>query len=382
MKIVNICLGGSYNIGWGYQDNLITKYQVKNGNESTIITTSYINDKNSEKYLLTKPGIFYDNGVKIIRLKHKLFDIISKYFRTYKGLYKELENEKPEFIFIHCCQFLDIFQICKYLNKHPNIKCCVDNHADGMNSAKSPFSFLIHKTLWKTCAKQIDKYAQVFYGVTKARCDFLNEMYNISKNKIELLVLGADDDQVLISKQNRKKTRQSLKINDNDFLVVTGGKIDSNKKEVINLLRACSRMNNNVKLVVFGSVTDEMKESFNQYLCDSIYMGWINQEQIYDVLCAADLCVYPGLHSVLWEQTVGCGIPAVFKKLPNTNHIDVGGNCIISKDMSEDYLYNTILNLANNKEQYDMMKLIAQNKGAQVFSYRDIARRSLDEVIK
>ncbi len=45
MKIVNICLAGSFNYGWGYQDNLISKYQHKNGNDVTLITTRFINDK-------------------------------------------------------------------------------------------------------------------------------------------------------------------------------------------------------------------------------------------------------------------------------------------------------------------------------------------------
>ena len=51
MKIVNICLAGSYNYGWGYQDNLIAKYQQKLNNDVTIITSRFINEKNGEGYI-------------------------------------------------------------------------------------------------------------------------------------------------------------------------------------------------------------------------------------------------------------------------------------------------------------------------------------------
>ena len=35
-----------------------------------------------------------------------------------------------------------------------------------------------------------------FYGVTPARCDFLHEMFDIPREKIHLLPLGADDDEM------------------------------------------------------------------------------------------------------------------------------------------------------------------------------------------
>ncbi|KAB3788909.1 glycosyl transferase family 1, partial [Phocaeicola vulgatus] len=88
MKIVNICLAGSYNYGWGYQDNLISKYQHKNGNDVILIASRFTNDKNSEEYLEVPSEIKLDNGVKVIRLEHGLGKIGTKFLRHYKGLYK------------------------------------------------------------------------------------------------------------------------------------------------------------------------------------------------------------------------------------------------------------------------------------------------------
>ena len=37
MKIVHICLGGPFSDGFSYQENLITKYQVKMGLDVSLI---------------------------------------------------------------------------------------------------------------------------------------------------------------------------------------------------------------------------------------------------------------------------------------------------------------------------------------------------------
>ena len=40
----------------------------------------------------------------------------------------------------------------------------------------------------------INPYVNKFYGVLPARVDFLINEYKLPKNKVELLVMGADDD--------------------------------------------------------------------------------------------------------------------------------------------------------------------------------------------
>ena len=380
MKIVNICLAGSYNFGWGYHDNMISKYQSKNGNDVTLITSRFINDKKSEGYLETNPGVFYDGEIKVIRLEHGLGKNMTKIFRHYKDLYKTLESESPEFIFIHCCQFIDIIVVCRYLNSHKNVRVCVDNHADYTNSAISLSGKLIHKTLWKYCANKIDKYTDTFYGVLPIRCRFLHEMYGIDEKKIKLLVMGADDEYVAEGIKARKKTRESLGILDDDFVVITGGKIDLHKKETLELMKAINVIDNdNIKLVVFGSVVEELREEFNSLLTDKIiYKGWVDLEEQYNLICAADLAIYPGRHSVIWEQTVGCGVPAVFRDLDDSHHVDVGGNCIFIRNTCSGHLKQIILDLYIDKQQYNNMKNVATTVGIKEFSYKEIAKKSID----
>lgn len=382
MKIVNICLAGSYNYGWGYQDNLITKYQQKLGNDVTIITSRFVNDKNGEGYIEIVKETKYDGLVKVIRLDHFVNASFTYYFRKYKNLYKTLCDESPDFVFVHCCQFVDIFTVCKYLKKNPHVYVCVDNHADYTNSAKSLVARIIHKTLWKSAANAINKYASVFFGVIPIRCKFLHDMYGIPEKKIDLLVMGADDEMVECAKKNRKKVRELLKLNDEDIVIITGGKIDLHKKGILNLIKVYNRINKkNVKLLVFGSVVPELKEEFDKIISNSIYLGWIDQKHIYDYLCSSDLAVFPGRHSVIWEQSVGCGLPSVFLKLDMTDHVNVNGNCVFLENDSEEEIEKAILPFINDECYRNSIKSKAI-EASKKFSYCEIAKYSIEKTIE
>lgn len=379
MKIVNICLCSSYNIGWGYQDNLISKYQLRNGNEVTTITSSFINDKNSEGYLGIEPGIYEDNGVKIIRLKNGLSEKLTILFRHYKRLYENLVREKPDFIFIHNCQFIDIVFVCKYLKKHPDTKCVVDGHADFTNSAQSKLAYFVHKTLWKYCAQRINKYTKKFYGVLPLRCDFIHEMYGIDNSKIDLLVMGADDELLAEGLKNKNQTRKRYNLNHDDFVILTGGKIDYHKTETLSLMKVINELNKkNIKLLIFGSVAEKIQGNFNDLLSENIiYTGWLSQQDIYDVICASDIGFFPGRHSVIWEQMVASGIPCVFRKIPKTNHVDIGGNCLFIDDVSYSGIKN-MLDYVIDNENYSVLKQKAMSTRKNEFLYSQIAKKSIE----
>src|SRR5699024_8001037 len=140
---------------------------------------------------------YNEYNIKIVRIPNKYRTTINSKLKLYKNLNIVLEEESPDILFIHGVQFLDLINIVKYLNENSNVKVFVDNHADFSNSATNWFSKkILHKKLWKTMARKIEPYTTKFYGVLPARVDFLKEMYEIPEDKIELLVMGADDDKV------------------------------------------------------------------------------------------------------------------------------------------------------------------------------------------
>lgn len=381
MKILHLCLCGPVTDGWTYQENMLSKYHVKLGHEVAMIASQWVWGENGRLKRYMKTDYMTQDGVTMIRLDIKNGDIRNK-FKRYRGLYQALEKVNPDIIFMHGCQCLDVTEVVKYLRKN-KVALYVDNHADFSNSATNWVSKnILHKVVWKFYAQRLVPYARKFYGVLPARVDFLKKMYNIPNEKCELLVMGADDEKVASAAGDKviEAVRDMYHIMPTDFLVVTGGKIDNSKKQTLLLMQAVARAKNErIKLIVFGSVEEELEDKVKE-LSDGEkvkYIGWMNPEETYKIFAAADVVVFPGRHSVFWEQVAGQGIPLIVKDWPGTHHIDVGGNVRFLKRDDEIEIREMLEELVDNPSEYRKMKKVAIEKGLQSFSYKNIAEWSI-----
>ena len=381
MKIVHVCLVGVYTEGWSYQENFLSKYHAKLGNRVTLISNMLMYDDAGKKVEAKETSYINDVNVKVIRLKEKKGKPLSK-FQRYPDLYQKLVEEEPDIIFVHGCQFLDTDQIIKYKTVYPKTKIYVDNHADFSNSASGWISQnILHKIIWRRSAKRLLPVTEKFYGVMPSRVDFLEKIYSLPKEKIELLVMGADDEKVeaALDPAVKSRIRKQYGIADEDFLIITGGKIDLAKRQTLLLMKAVNNLSiPNVKLLVFGSVVDELKNEVSE-LCSAAvqYIGWVDSKIKDQYFAAADLVVFPGRHSVFWEQVAGMGIPMVCKYWEGTTHVDVGGNVRFIQHDSVEEITDILQGIIQNEDVYAKMKSIAQSKGKETFSYREIAKRSI-----
>lgn len=164
--------------------------------------------------------------------------------------------------------------------------------------------------------------------------------------------------------------------------MVTGGKINAFRPETLDLMEAIiGCKNDSIKLVVFGSIDDSLKEKFD-LLCQSNkidFVGWKNVEETYKLMNASDLVVFPGLHSVMWEQAVALGVPCIFRDIEGFHHVDIGGNALFLKEVTKESLKGAIESLFGNPEQYRRMLSVAKEKGMQYFSYKEISKRSIEQ---
>ena len=129
-----------------------------------------------------------------------------------------------------------------------------------------------------------------------------------------------------------------------------------------------------VKLIVFGSIVSELKEEINDRLSDRVqYIGWVKSNDSYDYFAASDLAVFPGRHSVFWEQVAGQGIPMICKRWAGTDHVNVNGNVVFLETDTADEIIEAIGSVIDN---YDDLKTAAE-KSRSTFSYSDIAKRSI-----
>jgi glycosyltransferase involved in cell wall biosynthesis len=193
--------------------------------------------------------------------------------------------------------------------------------------------------------------------------------------------MGGDEN--LIDWKNRQQVRAEIRekcnIPKEAFLLVTGGKIDQAKNIHLLCEAAFSLKDKNVYLIVFGSLLDDMKNySKSLYHKNVRYIGWIDSRDVYPYFLASDLAVFPGTHSVLWEQALASGIPGLFKDWDGGfNHIDCGGNALLIKDISIDTLVKEIDLIVEDTAKYRAMRDAAENTARKEFSYMEIAKRSI-----
>ena len=136
-----------------------------------------------------------------------------------------------------------------------------------------------------------------------------------------------------------------------------------------------------VKLLIFGQIQEEMKSLFEKEETSSIIeIGWVQSDLVYQYFYAADLVVFPGLHSVLWEQAVASGVPCAFSKMDGFEHVLVNHNCILMDGKDAEYYESMIKEQIDNPIQFEALKRGAESPAIEQFYYSRIARQVLEDV--
>ena len=258
----------------------------------------------------------------------------------------------------------------------------VDQHADYYNTPiDCALVRLRYQIQYGYIAKQLSKYAVKFWGVTPWRVDYLQKVYGVKSEKTDLLVMGGDEKYV--DWENRMVIRNDIRckysIPDDGFLIITGGKIDRAKNIHLLMEAVVGLKERKVFLLVFGNLIEEMEIYCTPLIGENVkFVGWLDSKTVYPYFLAADLAVFPGTHSVLWEQAMSCGIPGIFKDWDGGfSHIDCGGNALLLKDISADILACEIAKLVKDTQRYEEMKSVAENVARKEFSYIEIAKRAI-----
>lgn len=381
MKILYIKLTNGYKEDFTYQENVLPAKFVNLGYESHIIVSRRSRDASGNRILVESCQYKNDKDVIVHVLPFsKKFSWLSKKFDRYDSLRKKMEEISPDIIFVHSLQFLSVLDVAKFKQRHPNVKLYVDNHADynimPLDTIKRK---IIQKGLYRFLAKRICSFVDCFYGVAPMRATYLHEVYDIPNEKIRLITQGGDE--AIVSSLNRDKERKFIydkfQIPQTDKLIVSGaGNID-NKKKIHELLKAVSAMSG-YSLVLFGTFTQKEKIICEEYLSagNIHYIGRIPGVESYNYFVAADLVIFPGQHSVLWDQSVACGVPSIFRWWQGLDYFNIDGNCIYLQDGSAEEIGTILVDLMNN-DKLKKLQLNAQGKSKQEFSYIAIARKIL-----
>lgn len=380
MKIVHIAPDAPYNDNWGYQDNLLPKYQKQLGHEVIMIATNRMH-KDGKIVETECNDYILNDGVRVIRRGYKDFGqaTITGVLRKIDVL-ELLEELQPDFIFYHGLCSCTIYDVIRYVKRHPVCHFVEDNHMDYNigNQFSTPKEKIVRAWL-RFMNRKPSRYVSKVYGVTPWRKTYAEDYFHIPSEKTDVLMMGADDEKMdLQHKQSlREEIRGQYRIGEKRFLIVSGGKLDS-KKRVNLLMRACAEMPE-VTLLVFGIPSKDMQDEFEKLekYPNIISAGWIDSGQVYRYFYAADLVFFPGQHSVLWEQACASKVPCVFGKWDGMDHVNNGGNSCFIEDVSVEGIKDKIRELCFTDE-YFRMKAVAESEKTDIYLYSKIAKKSLE----
>lgn len=408
MKILHF--SPNYFEGMTYQENILPFKHSKLGNE-VVLVTSYAKG-NFEDYSpinINKNDTNYiHKHVKVIYQKRKGYSFV----HYYPGLLKCLEKERPDLIFVHGYDPLIDGQILLYKKRNPKCKLVVDSHSDFNTSFdiyctdKTKFSlqyvlnpknkyknrnqpilkhlikYFVFKVFFRPFVSSILSRIDRFFPVGEGCRVFAKMVLGIPDSKMSILPLGIDFDSIQYSKKEiiRNNIRNLLKIKHCDIVAIFAGKVDKDK-HIESLIFAFNKINqDNFHLILVGSYSHCYKTLFEEKLqanSNIHIIGWVEGSKIQDYFFASDFAVFPGGESALWQQAMGCGLPAIYKYWIGTEYLD-GGNAIFLYSSNDEELCQYIKFMLHNPKMLKTMGELAHKHAREHFDYKKIAEMSLN----
>ncbi|WP_056204318.1 glycosyltransferase family 4 protein [Pelomonas sp. Root1237] len=307
-----------YNQSLSYQENLLERYFGKLGHRVSIVTatTTDVFEFVENRHDARRPASIERHGTTTVYRQPYAFNFVSR-IRKFKGVSDLLERERPDVIFVHDIQF-NLSEVSRYRQRYPGTRVVLDYHADFSNSARNWLSLaVLHKGLRRPLLHRYLSMLDAIYPVTPASQRFLNEVYGVSNDRMTLLPLGCDMDACRRIRNERRgrQLRQQYGIDAKALVIFGGGKL-ARPKRVERLLRAFLTLpGDSTWLIIAGDASKDDAAYLEELrgLAGSHprirFTGWLDQEAILAHLDLADLAVFPGSQSILWQQAIGMGKP-------------------------------------------------------------------------
>ena len=337
----------------GYQENYLPAEQKKLGHDVEIIASDRIplnNRKRPNDRIY--PGIYYDKGVKIHRLP-SLFEIRSVGALWLRGLNKKLIELNPDIVHAHGLMTFPTFQALRFCKKK-KFKLFVDDHTDNDN-------FHVNTIFKKICLKlfevfilpQLKREVAKFLPVNPFSERLLITKFNISRSKIELAPLGADNELFRPDKEKRKRIRKKMGIEEDEILIISSGNFNQTKDIdiLIKTMATLCKKYENIKLLLLGKGSEDYMNGIynmikkNEINHKIIMHDFVQHEKLPSFYNAADIGVWPGKLGITIIEALAVGLPIVVCKSKATEFL-------ISNDNGLSFERKDVSDLTTKLEKY------------------------------
>ncbi|MGY6269097.1 glycosyltransferase family 4 protein [Achromobacter denitrificans] len=381
MKIVHLCVSCFYIDGYRYQENELIAEHVRQGHDVTVIasTETFVDNMNLG---YVEPSTYMgQDGAKVIRLAYSgpLPARVQQKLRMHKGIYQLLDEIKPDVIMFHGLCGWELLTAARYKKRNPSTIFYVDSHEDAHNSARSFFSKnVLHGIYYKSIIKASLPQIEKVLCISLETMDFCRKQYGISEDKLEFFPLGGKLAREPYYSETRERVRRQYEIADDEILFVQSGKFDWKRKMLVESLKAFAKTSDSkLRFFIAGIVSDALKPEVEQLVAADPrvqFLGWKTAEDLYELLCAADVYVQPGTQSATMQISLCARCAVLLDDVPS--HVPfVYGNGWKVHDING--LEEVFLSIENDKGQVAAMRGRSYAIAEKLLDYERMAQRLL-----
>ena len=378
MKILHLCLSCFYIDGYNYQENVLPRLNLADGNEVLVIASTETYTDNMKLGYVEASEYTGKDGVHVIRLPYR--NIVNQYvstkIRKYRGLAEEIEKFAPDVIFSHGLSYLSVKELLVYLKKNPQVRFFADTHTAAYNSGSNWVSLnILHKIFYKRLIHKALPYLEKYFYIGENEKLFSRDVYKVPESIMEFYPLGGIIPNPDEYRNNREEIRKALGVSDGEFLLLHSGKLTPEKK-TLSLVRAFTSVKElNARLAIVGAVGDEIKNELLSYANEDsriMLLGWKSADELMKYLCACDLYCQPGSVSATLQNAICSFAPVmtyphlIYQKIDNDNFVWVENE----SDMSEFFK-----KLERGEADYDTLKKRTEECAAKYLDYKKLAAR-------
>ena len=381
MKIVH--WDEMFHPSFGYQINLLAKFQAKQGHDVTVISSQKIESHptfsafgNNENIQEGDRKYEKEYKVKVIRLP--IFGHYSGRVLYKPGFIKAIKKEKPDVLMVHTNDTLSAM-IITLLYKYINVPMVFDNHMLEMAS-KNRLRNLFQK-VFRTFITPVIKRNRL--KIIRTQDDpYVNKCLGIPEELTPFISFGSDTMLFTENEDIRYNFRKDNNINEDDFVIVYTGKLSRAKGGMLLAQALREKFDTSKKVVaiiVGNSSEDEYEKEVERLLLSSENRIIRFPTQPYTELSkfyqAADLSVFAKQCSLSFYDAQACGLPVVSADNNiNTERNSHGNGLCFKSESVEDFRIKIQQMINLPAEEYKAMKRNAVNYVNEKYSYEKIAK--------
>lgn len=327
----------------GYQVNLLSRLQVKQGHSVTVITSelekmpSYLTTFFGKQNIQERDDAFsHLTGVKIIRIP-LLGYYSGRSIYDFK-IFKIVDALNPDVLFVHGEDTLIGIQ---YLWKYKNLKFPLVLDCHMLEMASENRFRLVFRRFYKTfIAPIIIKNNIPLIRVVDS--NYVEKCLGIPLNQTKLLSFGTDTDYFRPNEEVSNSFRNKHNINPNSFVILYAGKLDFYKggQFLADSIKEKFNTNKEIVFLIVGSTDGEYGENVEKTFALSENrilrfptQTYLNLAEFYQ---SADIAIFPKQCSLSFFEVQSCGLPVVFEENEiNSSRIDDNGFTFIPEDCKD-----------------------------------------------